>query len=456
MKVCVINGSPNGQRGTSARYTRYLEKKLPEHQLEVWEVARKIRGLERNPGRVDEVLAAMAAADAVIWCTPVYFLLVPAQLKRFLELLLDHPDAAGLRGKPCTTVSTSAHFYDHTAHDYLAGISSDLGMAYVHGFSADQMDLLSGESRRSLVAFAKDFFQRADDGMPSFPAVRPVRWQAPTYHEAPLPEVAPTTGEGRVTLVTDEGPGDRNLRRMTRAFERAVRLPVERLALEDLPMDGGCLGCMHCVDGAPCRYRDGYAEAHDRLVTPADVVIYAGAVRDRYLSSRLKTFQDRYFRNGHRPASSKRQGLGFIVSGPLGQLAPLQEILEANVQLSHSHRLGTVTDEDSESEVTTARLLELARAAERFAAAPWFAPPNFLGVGGLKIFRDLIYENRGILSADHRFYQENGLYDFPQNQWGKRLFMETLLVCKRVPFLRERALKLLMSAKKQAFRRAQK
>lgn len=47
---------------------------------------------------------------------------------------------------------------------------------------------------------------------------------------------------------------------------------------------------------------------------------------------------------------------------------------------------------------------------------------NFLGVGGIKIFRDLIYSMRGVVGDDHRFYKKNGLYDFPHKDLGKELF----------------------------------
>ena len=46
-------------------------------------------------------------------------------------------------------------------------------------------------------------------------------------------------------------------------------------------------------------------------------------------------------------------------------------------------------------------------------------PKNFFGVGGLKIFRDLIYQMQGLMRADHRFYKEHGFYDdFPQKHKG--------------------------------------
>lgn len=50
-------------------------------------------------------------------------------------------------------------------------------------------------------------------------------------------------------------------------------------------------------------------------------------------------------------------------------------------------------------------------------------PQMFYGVGGLKIFRDLIYEMQGMMKEDHRFYKEHGFYDFPQKKKGKILGM---------------------------------
>ena len=47
-------------------------------------------------------------------------------------------------------------------------------------------------------------------------------------------------------------------------------------------------------------------------------------------------------------------------------------------------------------------------------------PKNFYGVGGLKIFRDLIYGMQGLMRADHRFYRKHGFYDdFPQRHRGR-------------------------------------
>ena len=34
----------------------------------------------------------------------------------------------------------------------------------------------------------------------------------------------------------------------------------------------------------------------------------------------------------------------------------------------------------------------------------------------MKIFRDLIYQMRGMMRADHKFYKKRGIYDFPQKK----------------------------------------
>ena len=50
-------------------------------------------------------------------------------------------------------------------------------------------------------------------------------------------------------------------------------------------------------------------------------------------------------------------------------------------------------------------------------------PQNFYGIGGMKIFRDLIWLMQGMMKADHKFYKAHGQYDFPQKNWGTMLKM---------------------------------
>ena len=73
-------------------------------------------------------------------------------------------------------------------------------------------------------------------------------------------------------------------------------------------------------------------------------------------------------------------------------------------------------------------------AAKRLAYAlenRYVPPRNFYGVGGMKIFRDLIWLMRGIMKADHDYYKAHGLYDFPQKHRGRMLAMSLLGVLMR-------------------------
>ena len=41
----------------------------------------------------------------------------------------------------------------------------------------------------------------------------------------------------------------------------------------------------------------------------------------------------------------------------------------------------------------------------------------------MRIFRDLIYQMRGMMRADHKFFKAHGQYDFPQKKWKQSLMM---------------------------------
>jgi hypothetical protein len=65
-------------------------------------------------------------------------------------------------------------------------------------------------------------------------------------------------------------------------------------------------------------------------------------------------------------------------------------------------------------------------------------PSNFYGVGGMKIFRDLIWEMQGLMREDHRFYKKNGHYDFPQKHRARMLAMYAVGALNNSPKLRKK------------------
>lgn len=143
MNILIVNGSPAGDDSITLQTVRYLRKFHPAHDWALLNVGRRIRAIERD---FAPVRSALQRAELILFCYPVYTFLVPAQLHRFLELIKENK--VPLEGKWATQLSTSKHFYDTTAHEFIRENCADLGLRYIRGLSADMEDLLHEKGRR--------------------------------------------------------------------------------------------------------------------------------------------------------------------------------------------------------------------------------------------------------------------------------------------------------------------
>lgn len=432
MKVIVLNGSPHGQEGITAQYTKYLEIKFPSYTFETIEISRKINKLERDIKYFNEVLTKIKESDAIIWAFPVYSMLIPAQLKQFIELLFERDTKDILKGKIATSISSSANFYDHTAHDYMHGVSTDLGLRYIRGFSAEMNDILSKKGQANLIGFANDVFWKvSENDIIEDSTIPEIKWNTTDLSDIKIPKAVPKTGNKQIVIISDENPNDKNLIKMLDLFESQVSHPVERIKLNDTNIKGGCIGCLNCGDGDACFYKDEYAHAFEK-VKKADIVIYAGGVKDRYYSARFKKFLDRYFSNGHRYVLNASL-IGHIVSGPLHQLATMHETLNASIEISHCQRIGIVSDDNPDANTIVKHINNMVKTIEHYAVNPeWSTPQTFLGVGGHKVFRDLVFNYRGVMTADYNFYKKHKLLDFPTRNFSQRFVGFMLLTMKKL------------------------
>lgn len=112
----------------------------------------------------------------------------------------------------------------------------------------------------------------------------------------------------------------------------------------------------------------------------------------------------------------------YLVAGPLRALPNVRQFLEGKDNVGRENSMGIIGDEYEDSALLESMLRELARRLSNAVAANYQKSINFLGLGGIKIFRDLIYGMRGVVRDDHRFYKKHGLYDFPQKDIGRQLF----------------------------------
>jgi len=426
MKVLVLNGSPKGKYSITLQTSLYLEKKYPEHEFRVLNVGQQIKSFERDFTKAAEELKN---ADLIIFSYPVYTFIAPSQLHRFIELM--KASGLDLTGKFVTQITTSKHFYDVTAHRFIHENCQDLGMKYIKGLSADMDDLLTEEGRKN----ARDFFEYVcwcmeNDIYESLPKVK--------ISSAHVP-VTPVKSEedkktGDVVIVTDCAGDDKQLKDMIERFRVVLKNKSRVVNISEYPFQGGCLGCFNCAADGNCVYKDGFDEFLRSNIQTADAIVYAFSIRDHSMGSVFKMYDDRQFCNGHRTVTMGKP-VGYLVSGNYSAETNLQMIIEARSEVGGNFLAGVACDEANPDE-------EIDRLAARLDYAinhKYVQPRNFYGVGGMKIFRDLIWLMQGLMKADHKFYKKHGIYDFPQKKKGTMLKMYLVGALMSSPKLKARA-----------------
>jgi hypothetical protein len=317
-------------------------------------------------------------------------------------------------------------------------ICDDLGMKVVGSFSAEMYDLLKRGNRESLKLFAEAFFRAIEERIPTSKVYKPITWGRFNY--APGLMESKVEGSGKkILLMIDSENCQRNLIKMVEQFRKAFPREIEMIDLQQVDVKGGCLGCLQCGYDHTCAYtgKDEFIEFYNTKVKVADIVVFAGEIKDRYLSSRWKMFFDRSFFNTHTPSLAGKQ-IAFIVSGPLSQIPNLRQILEAYADWQQANLVDILTDEVEDSAVIDGLLQKLAADLVWFTERNYIKPRTFLGVGGMKIFRDDVWGRlRFPFRADHQFYKKHGVYDFPQKDYKGRIMSQILLLLTKIPKIRK-------------------
>ena len=409
MKILVFNGSPKGQYSITLQHTRYLEKCYPDHSFTVMNVGQKTKALEKDFTPVRE---AIEKADVLLFSYPVYTFIAPYQLHKFVELL--KKEKLDLSGKFATQITTSKHFYDITAHRYVQDNCADLGLKYIKGLSADMDDLLTEKGQKE----AKDFFAYLCWCVENN-YCEPVSTTATTFAKQPVsvPECSEEKS-GDVVILTDCEEDNTQLANMIARFQVKLPRKTRIINLREYPFNGGCLGCFGCAITGKCVHKDGFDEYLRKEIQTAQSIVYAFTIKDHSMGARFKMYDDRNFCNGHRTVTIGMP-VGYLVSGDLSKEENLRTIMEARAQVGSNFLAGIATDEVDPN----AAIDQLAKTLTYALEHKYVPPQNFYGIGGMKIFRDLIWLMQGMMRADHKFYKSHGQYDFPQKKWTMMLKM---------------------------------
>ncbi len=422
MKILVLNGSPKARYSITLQTVLYLEKLHPEHHFEILHAGGQIRLLEKD---FSQAAQKLENADLLIFSYPVYTFIAPSQLHRFMELL--KTSGIDLTGKYATQITTSKHFYDVTAHRYIQDNCQDLGMKFIRGLSADMDDLLSPEGQKD----ARRFFSYVmwcmkHDCYEPIPAALPDFVPVPATIPAKKIEIPQSASSDRqkvriprtVAIVTDCEPDNQQLKGMIARFRAVLPYESKLINLREYPFRGGCLGCFNCAVSGKCVYTDGFDSFLRDEIQTCDSIVYAFTIKDHSMGSVFKLYDDRQFCNGHRTVTMGMP-FGYLVDGRYSGEPNLQMIIEGRSEVGGNFLAGVATDEQD----TDRSIDRMAKKLVYAISHRYVQPRNFYGVGGMKIFRDLIFLMQGMMKADHAFYKAHGQYDFPQKKMGTVLKM---------------------------------
>lgn len=406
MKFLVVNGSPKGKYSCTLHTILYLEKIFKEHTFEVLNVGRNIKALEKD---FEAAKKSLSECDAIIFSYPVYTFIAPSQLHRFIELIKTHN--VDLKDKFVTQITTSKHFYDMTAHKYIEENCYDLKMKYVKGLSQDMDDLPKKSGQLDAINFFKFFISSIENDMfEIIPASK--EYELPKYNVSF--EKTSKDESKEVVIVSDLCDDDENLKNMIEDFKNLLPFKSKVINIKEFPFSGGCLGCFNCAGDGKCIYKDGFDNFLRENIQKSDAIVIAFTIKDHSMGARFKMYDDRQFCNGHRTVT-EGMPFGYIVNGDYENEHNLKTIVEARAEVGHNYLAGVGYNKET-----------LEKMIDKLCYAinnKYVQPRNFYGVGGMKIFRDLIWIMRGIMKADHVYYKKHGVYDFPQKRRGQMMLM---------------------------------
>lgn len=441
MNVCVLSGSPKGKESITFQTVLYLQKKFPNDNFETLHAGKYLRQYEND---FTPAKAALQNCDLVLFCYPVYTFLVPSQLHRFIELIYENE--IDLSGKFAAQITTSKHFYDTTAHAFICQNCGDLGLKYLAGLSADMEDLLKPAGQKDAENFWNLVQFRAQnnwiDSLAKYSAVPAVPDDALSRAHSHIQQIRQTVhshfaqpqnapdaanvqnlqktepdqekNANSIALVCDLAEDDEKLFELIEKFRQSWQGSVKVFNLRKIRIDGGCLGCFNCAVSGKCVYKDGFDDFLRSEIQTCSAIVLGFSVKNHSMGALFKKYDDRQFCNGHRTVTMGMP-FGYLVNRNLAAEPNLRMVIDGRAQVGGNFLAGIAT---------TGEEIEGLCANLQFALQNRIVQPQmFLGIGGMKIFRDLIYVMAGFMHADYKFYKKHGFFDFPQKQFGTRVKM---------------------------------
>jgi len=414
LKILVLNGSPRGEMSVSYHHILFLEKHFKSATFEFVHIGKMLKIYKDE--KLGDLIKKMSDADCVLWTYPVYTFSIPYQLMLFMNRLQNHDLKHLLKGTYSTQFSTSKHFYDITAYDFMKTQFKDLEIIHLEGLMADMDEMITESGRHKMVEFMDKLLHSITVEV-TYPNIKHVPGQLYefSYNQVPEPDKLPS----KILVVYNGLEYSNSLKQMISAFENLCDYDVHRLDVSNINIQGGCLGCIKCTMIGHCIYKDEFEEMYQEKILSSDVIVYASDINNHYLHADFKLIDDRAFYNGHR-VNTENKATGYLLTGNYQQEQNLKHLIEARAHVGHMSLFEPVTNE---SEDVLEQIKRLCTEVTYFMENKPAPKNSFYGIGGMKVFRDLIFNMRGMLTEDHDYYKAHKLYDFPEKHYITHFFM---------------------------------
>lgn len=400
MKFAILNGSPKAEKSVTLQSIRYLENHFTNCEFSVIHVNAEIRKCEKSDEYMKKLCEQISAADGIIWAFPVYCAHVPSDYKRFIELIFEYDLRGCFSGKYTTVFSTSIHYYDHTAHNYIHGICDDLNMHFIKSLSHEMNDLLREERREELWKFFEIFVDCIQNEIPTMREYKPL--SNVQFEYTPDLNSTKIKTDKNLFIITDATDSDHSILKMIEKYRSSIEGNVELFNLNDIDIKGSCRGCCRCGYDNSCAYRDGFKEFYDHIISNADILIFALTMKDRYFSSLFSKYINRSFVYNHVPVLQGKQ-IGFIISGSISEEKNTRQLID-----EMGTTIGLVSDECGESVQLDREIEGFARLSIAYCDKGYIPKENFLAVGGKKIFEsEFSKSTNAIFLADYKYFKKN-------------------------------------------------
>lgn len=430
MKIIILNGSPKFDNSVTIQSIKYLEQNYKKHKFEYINVVKKVKEYEKDEQKLKDLCFKIKEADAIVWAFPVYHALVHSNYKRFIELIFENKLQEYFLDKYTCAFSTSIHYADVQAHNYIRAICEDLGMKYVDYLSHEMNDLMKEKSRKELKIFFETFLTYINENLATSKLFNLKSKSTYKYKSSKTYKIF--ENNKKTIIITDTKNEDSNIKEMIHKYKSYIKNSVEVINLNDINIQGPCVGCCKCAAENKCIYdgNDDYRKNLDYVIKKADIIIFASTIKDRYLSSLFKLYYDRSFCYNHVPILKNKQ-VGYMISGKLSENQNLRQILEFHTQ--GSNLIGFITDEVENDIIIDNQIYAFIKLSFSYCENNYLKTETFLNIATNSVFTNAIEGALGgIFLEDFKYYKRNNLFNkvlLKDKMKGK--FMRSLMGIKK-------------------------